>query len=213
VRHSFARSLQALLPFALCASPPGLTAQATPPADAPLASFAAQRVVVMPIQFLRADSLSPVKALDWDAVRKEVDDSIGAAISERGIGKKWMYAADVARGAKRNAGYVGDPYALGGGSLRAPRAMKPEEQAPRVLIDNMRSHIALGDARYALLPLELVFAKRGAESRTQLRVVLVDGRVGQIVWYSDLSVDTGGAFGSAAIGMLAQRVADIVAAR
>jgi hypothetical protein len=212
VRHSLARSLQ-LYAAALFFTGSAASAQATPPVDAPLAPFAAQRVVVMPIQFLRADSVSPVKALDWESVRKEVDDSIGAAIAERGIGKKWMYAPDVARGAKRNAGYVGDPYALGGGSLRAPRAMKPQEQAPRVLIDNMRSHIALGDARYALLPLELAFAKRGTESRTQLRVVLLDGRVGQVVWYADLSVDTGGAFGSAAIGTLAQRVADIVAAR
>jgi hypothetical protein len=210
VRSLSFRSLQALGGIALAAA----SAVAQPgPAGAPLAPFAAQKLVVMPVQFLRADSASPVKNTDWPDVRKELDDSIGTAIAERGIGKKWAYASDIVRLSKRNAGYVTDPYTLGSGSLRPPRALKPDDQAPRILIDNLRSHIALGDARYALVPVELAFAKRGPETGATMRFVLIDGRVGQIVWYADVLIPSQGPFSSAAMGAVGQRVADLVAAR
>jgi hypothetical protein len=91
--------------------------------------------------------------------------------------------------------------------------LKPEEQVQRMLIDNMRSLIAIGDARLALVPVELAVSKRGPEVRALLRLVMLDGRVGQVVWYTDLGVEVGSAFGSAEIGVLAQRVADLVSAR
>jgi hypothetical protein len=164
------------------------------------------------VQFVRVDTAAPVKPGEWSAVRKEIDDSIGAAISERGIGKKWMYGSDVVRLSKRNAVYVNDPYTLGAGGLRT-RPLKAEEQAPRTLIDNMRSIIALGDARYALVPVELVFTKEGSAAHAVLRLVMLDGRAGQVVWFGDMKVDPGKAFNSAAIGTMAQQVADLVAGR
>lgn len=193
----------------------GSTIAAQPPAGPitqPLAAFAAQKVAVMPVQFLRADTAGPVRAADWAGIRKALDDSIGAAIAERGIGKKWAYAADIERMAKRNAVYVSDPASLGAGSLRT-RPLKPEEQVSPVLVNNLRSLIALGDSRFALIPVELWFAHKGAESRASLRLVLVDGRVGQIAWAGDLAGEAGTAFGAATIGALAQRVADLIAGR
>lgn len=178
----------------------------------PLAPFAGQKVSVMPIQFLRVDTTAPVKAQNWAAVRRELDDSIGVAIAERGIGKKWAYAADIERMAKRNAVYVSDPYSLGAGGLRN-RAFKAGEPAPPVLINNLRSMIALGDSRYALIPVELGFAGTGAEKHPVLRLVLLDGRVGQITWYADLPGVASTGFASADIGALAQRIADLVVAR
>lgn len=178
----------------------------------PLAGFAAQKVAVMPVQFVRADSSGSVHAADWAGVRKALDDSIGAAIAERGIGKKWAYAADIERMAKRNAVYVSDPYALGAGGLRT-RPLKPEEPVSPVLVNNLRSLIALGDSRFALIPVELSFAHKGAESRASLRLVLVDGRVGQVVWSGDIAGEPATAFGAATIGALAQRVADLVSGR
>jgi hypothetical protein len=183
-----------------------------PQVGAPLAGFAAQRVVVTPAQFLRADSGAPVKSSEWASVRKELDDSIGAAIAERGVGKTWAYAADIARMAKRNMGYASDPYSLGATSLRN-RAIKLEDQAPLVLVNNLRSLIALGDARFALVPVELSFIRKGNELRPVLRLVLVDGRVGQIVWFGDIAGAALTAFSPAEIGVFAQRIADLVAAR
>lgn len=191
-------------------------AQATTPgaqqAPQPLAAFGAQRVSVMPVQFLRADSAAPVRAPDWTRARKELDDSLGAAIAERGIGRKWAYAADIDRMARRNATYASDPYALGAGGLR-DRTLKPEDRLSVVLANNLRALIALGDSRYALIPVELSFARSGAESRAMLRLVLVDGRAGQVVWAGDVAGSAGAAFGAASVGALAQRVADLVASR
>lgn len=178
----------------------------------PLAPFAGQKVSVMPIQFLRVDTTAPVKAQDWASLRRELNDSIGVAIAERGIGKKWAYAADIERMAKRNAVYVSDPNSLGAGGLRN-RALKAGEPAPPVLINNLRPMIALGDSRWALIPVELGFAGAGAEKHPVLRLVLLDGRVGQVTWYADLPGVASPTFGSADIGALAQRIADLVVSR
>ena len=188
--------------------------QAAPaaPQGEPLAAFAAQRAAVMPVQFLRGDTAAPVQMAQWAAIRRELDDSIGAALSDRGLGKKWAYAADIERLAKRNTGYVSDPYALGAGSLRS-RQIKPEDQAPMILVNNLRSLIAIGDARYALVPVELSFSGSGADARAVLRLVMLDGRLGQFVWFGDLAALAGTGFASAQIGELAQRVADLVARR
>jgi hypothetical protein len=211
VRHSavwLARTSSLILTLATVAG----AQQSAGGASEPLAPFAGQKVSVMPIQFLRVDTTAPVKAQNWAAVRRELDDSIGVAIAERGIGKKWAYAADIERMAKRNAVYVSDPYSLGAGALRN-RAFKPGDQAPPTLINNLRSMIALGDSRYALIPVELGFAGAGAEKHPVLRLVLLDGRVGQITWYADLPGVASAGFASADIGALAQRIADLVVAR
>ena len=114
--------------------------------------------------------------------------------------------------AKRNMGYASDPYSLGATGLRN-RALKLEDQAPMVLVNNLRSLIALGDARYALVPVELSFIRKGNEIRPVLRLVLVDGRVGQIVWFGDIAGAALTAFSSAEIGVFAQRIADLVSGR
>ena len=180
--------------------------------EPPLGAFASQKLAVMPVQFLRADSLAPVKAAAWAAVRKELDYSVGSAIAARGIGRKWPYAADIVRMAKRNSDYVTDPYSLGAAGLRDAR-QKVGDPAPMVVINNLRSLIALGDSRFALIPVDLRFSRQGGVVRPVLHLVVVDGRVGQIVWFADVPGDAGPTFASAEIGALAQRIADLVAAR
>ena len=180
--------------------------------EPPLAPFAAQRVSVLPVQFLRGDTAAPVSQAQWAVVRSQLDDSIGTAIFERGVGNKWAYAADLARLAKRNTGYVSDPATLGAGSLRN-RALRADDQAPTVLLNNLRPLIALGDSRYALIPIELAFAGKGPDMQAVLRLVLLDGRGGKLIWFADLTVPAASEFSSAQIGALAQRVADLVAGR
>lgn len=184
---------------------PSAAAQGEPP----LAPFIAQRVSVLPIQRLRADSTTPLKAPDWPAARRELDDSIATAISERGVGRRWAYARDIDRMAKRNMGYVSDPYALGAGALRN-RAFKSGEQAPSVVVTNLRSLIALGDSRFALVPVELSFAGTDAERMAVVRLVLLDGRIGQVVWFGDVATPAATVFRSAEIGALGRAVADLV---
>jgi hypothetical protein len=187
-----------------------LAAQA-PRAQPPLAQFVAQRIVVMPVQLLRADTGSLVTPARWSAFRLELDDSIGSAIAERGVGKKWAYAADVARAAKRNAAYVGDPYSLGVQPLRNA-IYKGGDKIPDVFGSNLRSQIALGDTRFALVPVELIFVRKGAEQRGVLRLALVDGRGGLFVWVGDVASDPATFLTPALVASLAARVADLVAA-
>ena len=178
----------------------------------PLGGYVSTKVSVMPAQFLRGDSAAPVKPAEWAKLRLELDDSLGTAIAERGVGKKWAYATDIARMAKRNAAYTSDPYALGAGSLRV-RPLQPGEQASAGIVNNLRSLIALGDSRFALIPVELSFARKGAQVVPTLRLVLLDGRSGQVAWFGDVAGRPGTGFAAAEIGALAQRVADLVAAR
>ncbi len=178
----------------------------------PLAVFASQRVIVIPVQQLRGDSLSWIQPSGWAAFRKELDDSVASAISERGIGKGWAYPDDVVRQAKRNVGYVGDPYSIGAQPLRG-RNYRPADHIPPLMASNLRAMIALGDARYALIPVEIVFQRDGARQRAVLRLALVDGRTGQFGWVGEVASDPATAYSASILSVIAARVADLVVAR
>ena len=180
--------------------------------SAPLAGFASQRIIVLPVQLLRGDSLSWIQPSGWPAFRKELDDSVASAISERGIGKGWAYPADVVRQAKRNAGYVSDPYSIGAQPLRGQN-YRPGDHIPALMASNLRAMIALADARYALLPVEIVFQRDGSRQRAILRLALVDGRTGQFGWVGEVPSDPATAYSASILSMIAARVADLVVAR
>ncbi|HVT41283.1 MAG TPA: hypothetical protein VHE78_19760 [Gemmatimonadaceae bacterium] len=186
------------------------TAQQPKP-QPPLAAFVGQRIAVMPVQLLRADTVAFVRPAAWDAFRRELDDSIGSAIAERGVGKKWAYAADIARSARRNAAYVSDPYSLGVQPLRNP-IYKVGDKIPGLFASNLRPLIALGDTRFALVPVEVAFVGTAERQRAVLRLALVDGRGGLFVWVGDVASDAASALTPALIGSLAARVADLVIA-
>ena len=188
-----------------------VAAAQTPKPQPPLAPFVAQRIIVLPVQLLRADTGAFVDAAKWGAFRKELDDSIGSAIAERGLGKKWAYAADVVRSARRNAAYTSDPYALGAQPMRGV-PIKAGEKIPELFGSNLRALIALGDTRYALLPIEVVFQKDGKLQRAALRLALVDGRGGLFVWLGNVASDPAASLTPAMISSLAARVADLVVA-
>lgn len=181
-----------------------------PRAQPPLAVFAGERIIVLPVQMLRADTGAFVDAKRWGAFRKELDDSIGSAIAERGLGKKWAYAADVLKSAKRNAAYTSDPYSLGAQPMRGV-PIKAGDKIPALFGSNLRALIALGDTRFALLPIEVVFQGNGGMQRAALRLALVDGRSGVFVWAGDVASDPASSLTPAIVTSLAARVADLVA--
>ena len=198
----------ALLAFLALLTPvasPALHAQepssAPAPGGPPLGSFAAMRVAIVPVQLWRADSVGWSKTENSATLRAELDSAIGEALRERGMGTRWAYAADVVRGARRNPTYSTDPFALGVGRWRS---LPPEigEDLPALIADNLRPIVAIGDARYALIPVEL----RVDGEAVILRLVLVDARIRQIVWVGDIGVTAGRDFAPA----LAGRVADLI---
>ena len=90
---------------------------------------------------------------------------------------------------------------------------KSGEKIPTTFGSNLRTLIALGDTRYALLPVEVLFARKGTEQKVVLRMALVDGRSGLFVWAGDIVSDATTALTPDVIRTLAARVADLVVAR
>ncbi len=172
-----------------------------PPPGPPLAPFTAMRVALTPVQLWRADTAGWSRTVNWATTRTALDSALQAVLEERGLGRKWAYAGDVARSARRNPTYASDPFTLGVGRWRNT---PPEagEQLPGLLADNVRSVTALADARHALIPVEL----RAAGEAVVLRLVLVDSRTRAVVWAADL-LSPGG---PRMIEELATRVANLI---
>ena len=169
--------------------------------DRPLTPFTAMRVAIMPVQLWRADSSAWSKAVDWAAMRVAIDSAIADELQARGLGKRWAYAGDVVRSAKRNPTYASDPYALGVSRWRAAPP-KAGDAVPSIVADNLRLLTALGDTRYALVPVEL----RAEGPQAVLRLVLVDTRGRTVVWGGDL-VSAGG---DGLVAAVARDVADLI---
>ncbi len=179
------------------------SAAESPPAGRPLAQFAAERMAVTPVQFWRADSAGWSVAADGAMLRADLDSAIAREFRERGMGSRWAFAGDVVRSARRNPTLRSDPTALGAGRWRTvpPVAREP---LPPLLGDNLRAISALGDTRYALIPVEL----RGYGGVATLRLVIVDTRQRVVVWYADLAVEADSP--TALVESLAKRIADLV---
>jgi hypothetical protein len=177
----------------------------------PLSPMASQHVMVLPVQLLRADSGAWIDATKWEKFRRELDDSIGAAIANRGIGKTWKYASDVIRIAKRNPEYVNDPYSMGVQAMRSVN-YRINEPIPDLFNNNLRLLIGIADTRYVLLPVEIWFARKGDQQIAVLKLALVDGRGGNFVWMGEVGTDPAAVMSPALINTIASRVADLVAA-
>lgn len=157
--------------------------EATGVGTPPLAGFAAMRVAITPVQLFRADTVGWSKGATWATLRLQVDSAVAEALKERGLGSRWAYPGDVVRSARRNPTYASDPYALGVGRWRSVPP-KADEQMPPIVADNLRPLTALGDTRYALIPVEL----RGQGDDAVLRLVLADTRGRTVVWAGDLLI-------------------------
>ncbi len=119
----------ALFPLLLAAQrgPAKPAAPAGPPPP-PFASLLSEHVIILPVQLLAINDATPIDQAKWPAFRKELDDSIGSVVAGRGIGKKWWYAADVVRSARRNSAYTSDPYALGAAGHSERAVIKPGDR-------------------------------------------------------------------------------------
>lgn len=191
---------------------------AKPPAPAPIASLplaglAGQRVLVLPAHFLRADTIGwAARVAEPRATLAALDSAIERVLGERGFRTSWVYPEALARSAKRNAGYVADPYALAADRLR-PLARTTDNQLGEPLASQMRGLVALNDARYALFPVELRFEPAGpGVARPVARVVLIDARLSTVRWQGDVRGDAGTEPTPAMLGSVASSLANLVSA-
>ena len=194
----------------------GATEAPAPAIARPLADLAAQRVVVVPAQYLRAgDSLGFAAAAgDPAAYLRALDDEIGFALRERGLAGRWILPADAARMAKRNPTFGIDAYALDAGQMRAGVRRGDPPDIPVALAQQLRTLVALGGegTRLALVPGELRFGGAPGAGRAVLHVVLVDTRRAQVAWEGDVYGDPVDRFSPALLASVAGNLANLISA-
>jgi hypothetical protein len=194
------------LALAILIAAPALRAQNA----APLAPYAGTKVAVVPVQFYHADS-SGWGAPAGPALRAAFDSLLSEALDEHGLKGQWATPADVARSAKRNVMYAGDPRNLGAFSVR--KGANKEQPIADPLASNLRRIVALHDARYAFVPVELhVDVEKGGAGHLGVRLLLVDARLSAPVWQADLIGESAAAYTPKLLEKLANRVAELVVA-
>jgi hypothetical protein len=109
-------------------------------------------------------------------------------------------------------GMTADPHALAAESLR--RLVKAgDDPLSEPLASQIRSLVALRDARYVILPAILRFENRGGGARGSLVLYLIDTRTSRIHWSGEVTSDISRNLSAAIAGSLAERLADLVVAR
>lgn len=185
-----------------------------PPAR-PLALLAAQRVILVP-----AFSLVTGDAMGWGGqipksreYLKSLDDELQTALSERGLRRQWVYPADLVRAMRANPTYAVDPYSLGTNVLRNPNITSGTKLGDP-LATQLRTMVALQEeGRAVLAPVELRFEPAPAgQGVAALRVVLLDGRMGDVRWVGTIRSDPAPKLTRAVLTNLATHFADLVTA-
>ena len=189
------------------------TEQPAPLQSRPLAGLVGTHVVVLPTHYLRPDSVGAAAQLTRPKeTLAAVDSAIERALSARGFSANWAFPPALARSARRNAGYVADPYALAGQRLR-PLAHTLDNELHEPLATQIRGIVAMNDARFAVFPVELRFeSAANGMVRPVLRVALLDGRTSSVRWAGDIRGAAGAQLDAAMLESLASSFADLVAA-
>lgn len=207
-------ALAALFAIASCGGAPRNQTQSAPPGR-PLAALAGQRVVVLPVHYLRGGD-----SLGWGArtgATREylggLDDEIAFALKERGFQTAWAFPEEVKRTARRNSAYVSDPHSLAAEGLRALLRTEKDRRVLDPLATQIRSLVGLLDARFALFPVEVRFEKTPNGSGVALlRIVLIDARASEVTWQADIMSDPSPTLSPALLASLAGHLANLIAA-
>lgn len=183
------------------------------PRNSPLSGLAGQHIVVLPVHYLRADTLGwSARVTNPRSTLAAIDSAIERSLSERGLRTAWTYPPALARSARRNAGYVSDPYSLAAERLRLG-ARPITGQVPEPLASQLRSIVAVTDARYALFPVELRFEQLpDGRALPVLRIALMDVRGAAVRWIGDVRGAASSSINSTTLESVAFALADLVAA-
>ena len=179
----------------------------------PLAGLAGQHIVVLPVHYIRADTIGAAARIeDPRGMLAALDSAIERSLGDRGFRTSWTYPPALARSAKRNAGYVTDPYSLAAERLRSGVRMADDRLA-EPLASQLRGIVAVTDARYALFPVELRF-ERAADGmiRPVLHVALLDARGSSVRWMGDVRGAAATNITPTTLESVAFALADLVAA-
>jgi hypothetical protein len=182
--------------------------------ERPLAPLASKRVLVLPVQ--RQTCLD---SLGWESrmppIREylaSVDDEMTFALKERGLDAQWTLPRDIVARVRRNSAFAVDPHAIAVDQLRI--GANPDKwQLRDPLAAQLRALIALSEARYVLIPVELTIAnaKTPREVEPRLHLVIIDARRAQLQWTGVIVGASVGEMSPAIAADLISRFAELIA--
>ena len=180
-----------------------------------LSATATQHIVLLPsfgmsvsqdIPIERRSSFGPSAA-----TLQRLDSALAAVLTDRGITRAWILPSELERDFKRSPSYVPDPHLLFEIPLLVPN-LEIGNTAPTELASQIRTFVAFHDgARFVLAPVALRFEQGlGGGVGARLRLVMLDGRTGQVTWVGDVNGETRPSFDQLVLTSLAERVASLV---
>jgi hypothetical protein len=206
------RRLLVLLTFAAAALPAQQKAipQKAPPqaSSSPLAQYTSVKVAVVPVQFYRGDTAfvkEPAMVM-----RAAFDSLLSEQLVEHGLKGQWATPAEVVRSAKRDALYAGDPKNLGAFTVR--NGVGKDAVIADPLAGNLRRVVALHDARYALMPVELRVEANKDGGQFVVRLLLLDARLMTALYQVDLIGEHAAKYSPDLLAKLATRVVELAVA-
>lgn len=154
----------------------------TVPLPLPVAAMVGVDVVVYPLTMILAEA-----ALGWDlelapreAALRNADSLIAAALTSRTPEVTWVLADKLRRAARLAPGMLSNPDRMGTAALR-----HNVRRLPDPLRSQLRSLTGAAGDRLALIPASLFFFRDEVlGGRAELTVVLVDVRMGEVLWRS-----------------------------
>ena len=187
-RASFAALAGAALLYS-CAS--ATAAKQAPVSASPLAGLVGRQMLVLPAQYLSVANAGGGFDIvpSGQSLLPILDEEIADAFRKRGVKNNWTFASDIVASADRNAGLAGgDPRNLPAAGIRGVKA--GDNPLPEPLAGQIRGLVALTNARYTLLPLEVHLDVRNNERKGSVRVLLIDARTSRVAWADDVIAET-----------------------
>ena len=162
---------------------------ATPKPDPerhPLAGLLGQNIIIAPVQGMR---FAPELEWAWPpraAFLARIDSAVADSVRYRVGNQQWVFADALTKAAATNPTYATDPRALAVTPLRSA-GLKVEDRLLEPLASQLRTMIALQDARLVLIPVELRVDRSSAGlARPTVRLVLVDPRRSVVRWIGEI---------------------------
>ena len=171
-----------------------------PTAPLPTAGIAGSKVPILPFTLVAAeDTLGWTTVLaDHKAVLASADSVLGTLLRARAPEVIWVSPDELRRQARRAPAFATNPDQMGTSLLRAEQFLN----VPDPLRGELRTLVALAEARYALIPAALVYRRTipappasqpdgspagrpssvEAGATAELSIVLVDARLGKVGW-------------------------------
>lgn len=193
-----------------CGGSKPATLSSTPePESHPLAGIVGQNIIVAPAQGLW---IAP--ALAWSPLPlarptlARLDSVIADSLRARVGNQEWVFADGVDKAFRNNPTYATNPRSLAVNPLRSTR-LKIGDRLPEPIASQLRTMIALQDARLVLIPVELRFDHVAGLARPVVRLVLVDPRSSIVRWIGEVQGADSPAFTPDYSAIIAARFADL----